>query len=59
MNAKAKATVTVSTRVTLETYERFLKVLEARSKLNQPISIRDAVEFALLEWICIQEAEMN
>lgn len=59
MNAKAKATVTVSTRVTLETYERFLKVLEARSKLNQPISIRDAVEFALLEWICIQEAEIN
>lgn len=59
MNAKAKATVTVSTRVTLETYERFLKVLEARSKLNQPISIRDAVEFALLEWICIQESEIN
>lgn len=59
MNAKAKATVTVSTRVTLETYERFLKVLEARSKLNQPISIRDAVEFALLEWICIQESELN
>lgn len=59
MNAKAKATVTVSTRVTLETYERFLKVLEARSKLNQPISIRDAVEFALLEWIYIQESELS
>lgn len=59
MKAKAKATVTVSTRVTLETYERFLQVLEARSKLNQPISIRDAVEFALLEWINIQESELS
>jgi len=59
MKAKAKATVTVNARVTLETYERFLQVLEARSKLNQPISIRDAVEFALIEWICIQESELT
>lgn len=59
MRAKAKATVTVNARVTLETYERFLQVLEARSKINQPISIRDAVEFALLEWINIQEAELG
>jgi len=59
MKAKARATVTVSARVTLETYERFLQVLEARSKINQPVSIRDAVEFALLKWINIQETELS
>ena len=59
MRTRAKPNVVVSTRVTTEIYERFTKVLEARERNDQPISIRDAVEFALLEWINDQELELK